>query len=304
MEDPLGQLLVGQLLGAKAEDIGGGDGPGGDAQDIPHHAAHAGIGAAEGLQCGGVVVGFDLEGQVVGIVEGDDARIVHKGGVEPGRCNGFRGRANVSAQETVDGLLGLDLPRPVQPGEVDAGAEGLVDAVLGPGLGQGFQLHIGGIPALGHVEGLDCAHLGRIQGEEPVPAEGEQLRVGQGADGHRFHLIAGLCSHAKLGYNRAQAIMFHRFVTEELAGQAVQVGLAQVSHQLIAHGRGYLTGRQAQFGHPADQLPGFHIGDARPGGHLDDGVAAVCRRRCAVEDLPVGLFCDRVYQQKGTEPLD
>ena len=32
----------------------------------------------------------------------------------------------------------------VQPGEVDLGAESLVDAMLGPGLGQRFQLDIGG----------------------------------------------------------------------------------------------------------------------------------------------------------------
>jgi hypothetical protein len=58
------QLLEGQVGRAKAEHVGVGDGPGADAHHVAHHAAHAGVGPAKGLQRRGVVVRLDLESQV------------------------------------------------------------------------------------------------------------------------------------------------------------------------------------------------------------------------------------------------
>jgi len=74
-----GELVVGEILGTEAEHVGGRDGPRAHADDVADDATDAGIGAAEGLQRRGVVVGLDLECEIQLVVEGDDARVVDEG---------------------------------------------------------------------------------------------------------------------------------------------------------------------------------------------------------------------------------
>ncbi len=52
VEQPFGQLLVGVVLRAKAEHVGGGNGPGGYADDVAHDAADPGVGSAKRFQGG------------------------------------------------------------------------------------------------------------------------------------------------------------------------------------------------------------------------------------------------------------
>ena len=54
-------------------------------------------------------MGFGLEGQIVGVVEGDDAGVVHKRGSQPRWVNLFRRRPDVAIEQTVD-LLRLTPP--------------------------------------------------------------------------------------------------------------------------------------------------------------------------------------------------
>ncbi len=83
------QAVGRQIGGTKAEDVCVGNGAGADAQNVPHHAAHASVSSAKGLQGAGVVVGFDFESQVVAVGEGDDAGIVYKRRAHPGFLHQF-----------------------------------------------------------------------------------------------------------------------------------------------------------------------------------------------------------------------
>jgi hypothetical protein len=100
---------AGDARGRDAEDIGVGDGLGGESggDDIADAAADAGGGAAVGLEGAGVVVGLDLDVDGVVFVEGDDARVVDEDG-EASRpaSSGPRGRASPARLEhrTADGV--------------------------------------------------------------------------------------------------------------------------------------------------------------------------------------------------------
>ena len=80
------------VLRAETEDVGDGDRFGRHAQDVAHHAPDARVGATERFQCGGVIVGLGLEGQVVGLVEPDDAGVVDERAFHPRGRDGL-GRA-------------------------------------------------------------------------------------------------------------------------------------------------------------------------------------------------------------------
>ena len=166
------QLVVGQIGRAKAEHVGVGNGAGADAQYIAHHAPHARIRPAKRLQRRGVVVGFHLKRQIELLVEGDDARVVHKRGAHPGFVDLLRGGADVGVEQAVD-MLGFT----IRAGVLNLRLECLVDAVFAPGLGDHFQLHIGGIALFGAVIGLDGLHFGQIQRQPPFLADSQKRRL-------------------------------------------------------------------------------------------------------------------------------
>ena len=85
-------VAIRHIQRAEAEHVGVGDGARRDADHVADHAADAGVGSAERLQRGGVVVGLDFEGDFVisSVVKIDDAGVVHEGGKHPGLDPAFR----------------------------------------------------------------------------------------------------------------------------------------------------------------------------------------------------------------------
>ena len=144
------------------------------------------------VQGRGSVVGFDLEDQAVGVIEGHDPRIVVEHRDQPGSSLAFTnrpvhrfGRAlDVGTEERADLLVGPALF--LVP---DDRVEDLVLAVLAPGLGQAFQFHVGRVRvqacvAAGRVLALtdeivaDRLHLRQREREQAVPAQVGQKCVG------------------------------------------------------------------------------------------------------------------------------
>jgi len=177
MQHPGRQFLEGQVGRTEAQHVGIGNRPRADADDVAHHAAHACVRAAEGLERGGVVVGLHLESQVRVLVEGDDACIIDKGRAYPGLAGPFGRRANIGLQQRVDtahcrGLTAIRRAFLV----IDECAEGLVDAMLGPGLRQHLELDIYGLAALPAIVVLNGAHLGQVERQATLPADGFEAR--------------------------------------------------------------------------------------------------------------------------------
>ena len=95
MENASGQLVVREILWAKAEYIGGRNWPRRNADNIAHHAADARIRPAKRFKRGGVVVRFNLEGKVKLLIKGDDPSVVDKGRAQPRGVNFLGGAANI-----------------------------------------------------------------------------------------------------------------------------------------------------------------------------------------------------------------
>lgn len=78
---------------------------------------------------------FHLERQIKVIIKGDNAGVIDKGRTQPRRVHRFGGGANILFEQAVNCGLLLDRAVRCLPGKVNLGAEGLVDTVLGRGLG-------------------------------------------------------------------------------------------------------------------------------------------------------------------------
>ena len=188
MEGSGGNLRVGQVRRTKAEDVGGGDRPGRNAKDIPHDTANAGVRATEGIQGGGVVVRFHLERQIQVVGEPNHPRIILKNRDEPLLGHFVVDRADAGVKDPVNGLC-VDGPTlQILMAETDAGLEGLVLTVLGPGLGQRLQFHIRGITSEVPERLADGLHLVEAQRQTPIPAQGRQPHIRELA--HRYGLAA------------------------------------------------------------------------------------------------------------------
>ena len=129
----------GQIRPGHAEDVGVADRLGAEpgAERIADHAAQPGIGAAVGVDRRGVIVGFDLEADVVLVVEPDDAGVVGEDAHQPVAAQVVRRLEDRLLEQVVDRASA----------ERDAAAQGLVRAVLAPGLGQGLELAVGRLAA-------------------------------------------------------------------------------------------------------------------------------------------------------------
>ena len=162
MEHAGRELIGGQVRRGDAEDVGVADrlGPQARAQGVADHAAEPGVGPAVGIDRRGVVVGLDLEADVVLVVEPDDAGVVGEDADQPVELEGL-GRGE-------DRLLEQVVDRPSL--ELDPALQGLVRAVLAPGLGQGLELAVGRVAAESGEMRLDGLHLGEAQRELARPA--------------------------------------------------------------------------------------------------------------------------------------
>ena len=76
---------------------------------------------------------------------------------------------------------------------VDGAFEGFVDAVLAPGLGEGFEFDVGGLAVLVAVVLLDALHLFEREEEVAVAAEGFEAGVVEITEGDtgQFEVLGG-----------------------------------------------------------------------------------------------------------------
>ena len=95
VENAGGQLVIGIILGAEAEDISRGDGSSRDADNVAHDAAHPGVSPAKRFQGRGMVVRLDFEGKIIVVIKGDNAGVIDKGRTQPGRVDLLRGGADI-----------------------------------------------------------------------------------------------------------------------------------------------------------------------------------------------------------------
>jgi hypothetical protein len=127
-----------------------------------------------------VVVGLHLEADVVPVVEADHAGVIFKDAHAP----------VVRAEPAADLLgrpeNGLSQEVVEKPAvEVDLPLQSFVGAVLRPGLGDRFQLHVGRVAPLVAEVSLDGPHFHRVEGELAGAAELLQGGVVQVSQGRR-----------------------------------------------------------------------------------------------------------------------
>ena len=183
-------------------------------------------------------------------------------------------------------------------GELDAGPEGLVHAVLGPGLGQRLQFGVVGGSAFAGEVVLDHPHLLDVERQDAGAAQGRELRVGQARelDGLDPEVGRGL-----VGERRRQLALgrpLDGVVGQQPAGQHRHVVVVEVADEVVAARRRHPDGGEPQLRCGPLQLTGVGIGHPGHGCHLDRPPA---RGGGGTGRVPVD---DRVDQDGGTQPLD
>ncbi len=211
---PSGSSASGSVRRAEAQHVGDGDRAVGDAEHVADHAADAGVGAAERLDGRRVVVRLGLEGDRRARGELDDAGIADE-------C-----RAHERGSERLGAVaqLGEQRPhggRPVGTLGVDAGAEGLVGAVLAPRLGEHLDLDVGDVavealvlvaqhPQLLEIEVQRARLVERRQPLVVEAAEGEHLGRGRrrrGVDERRLDRAGGPALDHRVGDQPAHQLV-------------------------------------------------------------------------------------------------
>ena len=172
---PSGTLDKGVSGGPKHKDVGDGDRSVGDAEHVSDHAADTGVGAAERLDCRGVVVGLGLERDRDVASEADDPGVADERRLHERRIDRLGAVAqHLDQGQTVLAVVGRD-----------RGTERLVGTVLAPGLSQRFEFDVGRFAAEVGVVGLDDPELLRIECEAALDADRQQLvhRLADDLDG-------------------------------------------------------------------------------------------------------------------------
>ncbi|OQA77563.1 MAG: hypothetical protein BWY31_04470 [Lentisphaerae bacterium ADurb.Bin242] len=204
-----------------------------DAHDSGHRAS-------VGIQRGGAVVRLDLVDQVELVVEGDHARVVGEHGDQPvDFLRNLRGAFLDIGFEEGNDLLLLSVFILI----TDFGVENFVLAMLGPGLRQHFQFHVGRVlpePELLASSGvaeivLDGFHLVQRQGQDSLAADLQQFFVGdlqvELADDPRFgsldqRFVEGNSVRPYLGGGKDRH-RFDQFVDQHGTGDSEQFFLRQ-----------------------------------------------------------------------------
>ena len=293
VQHPGGEVCLVEILRPETQHIGAGDGPGRDPQDVAHHTAHAGVGPAEGLQGRGVVVGLHLDSEVQLVVEGDDAGVVDEHRTQPVGLQ-FGGRPAQGVQQAVMvGHLEAAVGAGVLKG--DPRLEGLVHAVLRPGLRQGLEFGVGGIAAARGEVGLDGSHLGHVQRQHPLPAQLGQLPVVQAGQPHRQRRRRRLPCGRERRRQLAAVAALDRRVGQEPGGEDPDVDLVEVAAELVAAGGGRSQRRESQHRGRPLEFPRRSVGYPRQRRHLHNPGGGV---GWADDDL-VG---DGVDENLGAEP--
>ena len=79
---------------------------------------------------------------------------------------------------------------------------------------QGFQLGIGGITPRSLEVGLDSAHLGCVQGEQPLPTQIDELDIAQAGQPDPLH--------TRLGFGRGRERRFERAIAAAALDRGVR----------------------------------------------------------------------------------
>ncbi len=245
-----GRHVLGRRLGrGKAKHVGVANRPRAKsgAERIANHAAHARVGPAVGFQRRRMVVGLDLEHQVVLVVEADHAGVVgeyaHAPVIGAQRAANFAGGREDRLLEHV-----VEPPRALGPVIIDAAGQGLVAAMLAPGLGDRLQLDVGRIAIELAKMCLDGPHLGQRQVELPLAAEPLERRVVGRAQRHADQAeFVGRAELEPLELQRAHDHLLDGVVGQHLAADGRQPLGLQVEDPILAQ-RADRVGRESQVG--------------------------------------------------------
>ena len=170
-----GQLIHGKIGRAEAEDIRIDDRLGAQprTQSVPQNPSDPRPRPSIRLDSGGMVVGLHLEGDTVVIIEGHDSRVVLEDREAEGSLlllHQLPGRSGYRVLEKI--FVGN--PLAIGPLMLNPGSQGLVAAMLAPGLGDGLELDVSRRPALCLKMIPDRTHLIEIERKLPIDAELDQ----------------------------------------------------------------------------------------------------------------------------------
>ena len=287
----------------EAEDVRHGDGPGGNRHDVADHSPHPGVGAAEGLDRRGMVVGFDLEGNIVFLVELHDARVVLEGRDYPWGGDLVGSRLYVAAEDIVDagGKAGFFASL-----DVDDGLEGLVEAVLAPCLGYHLEFHVRTRPPFGGEIRADRRELPEIEGCPAFFVEGFQPLVVQDMDGNHRDGDPGLIQAGEGGFHAADGVTLDDGIREKPGGDQPQLLRAQATTVRTADfvslsGGGSVHSGNAQLAGRAENFIGDGIGHAGMIGDLNQITPLSPGSRAGFH---AELLGDRVGKKKTPEKLE
>ncbi len=229
---------------------------------------------------------LDLEGQVIAFVKGDDPGVIDKGRANPGLIDLLGGGAQIGLEQAVNLLLdrvGIRRCAGQRPRVANVGAEGLVNAVLGPGLCQHFEFGIAGVASILPEIAADGLHLVQVQRQPPFRAQVQQLLVVTFADGNPFDSItAGGVLDERRRNGGVDALPLDNRIRQQprhrLQGFSAQVTLEQVA----LPGGGPLNSGDAKMFGSQSQIIGDGIGHTRQQGHVDDVIGLYGQRVDAV----------------------
>ena len=281
-EEPLGrdhprrQVGGRRVRGCDAENVEVGDRLCAEAgaEDVADHPAEAGGGTAVRLDCRGVVVGLDLDADVVIAVEADDAGVVAEHAHAPvapaERLTDFPRRSKHRLLEKVvvaDGAGGTLV--------VDRAAEGLVAAVLAPRLGDRLELDLERRPAEG---GKMIAHGRKLEGGQRQATLAAELRKRTLVEPFKRHL--GLRERPRPSTGKspqgegADDDIVDRVARQQLPRQPFGIGPGELREPVFLHApHGHCL--EPQQPHCLEHALGGGVGDARLGENMEGK-----RKRC------------------------
>ncbi len=259
MEGAVGDVGERGVGWAEAQDVGDRDRAVGGAEHVADHPADSGVGAAERFDRRWMVVGLGLEGDRRARPVGDDARVADERRPHERRVDGIRAPAQHGEQwRTLFTVVGHQR-RP----------ERLVRAVLAPRLGDGLELDVGRIPALGDEVTLHGQQLVGIEGERPIDTDLFECGRRQVADRNDGGGAVGTTTGREIGFDRPERPALDDRVGDDAAHDFV--GRARVdgrSELDPASGRGHLH-RHPELGGGVHQGGRRAVGDAGEIADLD-----------------------------------
>ena len=261
VQHTIGELGRRQIGRAEAEDVGAGDRVVSGTEDVADHAADAGVGPAERLDRGRVVVGLGLQRQGAPGLERDDAGVAHERRDDE-RSVDRVGRVPQSLQQRGSLVTGRG---------GDSRPERLVSTVLAPGLSDRLELDIGRVAALVLEPGL--------QGEQLLGVE-----IHASLDVHRREFLGCAAAYRdRSGRDQLRLRGVERRldlpaapplddgIGEQPLDEPLVIAIREVSGDRVAHSRRCGLDRETDLGGDPHDLMGDRIRDAGLEHGLDHG---------------------------------